>query len=507
VLLLVICGRISDAAVEQQEKARDLAGTKQVRVNFKAVPLDNVLEYLSDAGGFIINREASANPAVTLQSSEPVHVFAAVRLLNSVLKTNGLQILYKGRILTVLETDQTKTADLEIEVGNDPNTVAATDDMVTQVIPVRQVNVTQLVNNLQPLLPAAASLTANESANSLVLVASRRDVRRMLRIIKALDNARSGVSTVRVFPVRFADARQLASAIQQVFGTQSNSQSGGADQQQPQFAPGGAGQPGPGFDPDGGFRAPFGGPEATVGESNGRNRGSRSNSGMSAAPSVVAVADETSNCVVVRAPPDTMPMIEEVVTQIDVPVTDVTEVRVFRLQNADPSEFVEQLGQLFPDVTRSNTDETTTAFPPGGPPFLRGLGTGGPPGTTASAGESSRVRKLGQVVAVADSRTSSLIVRAASARMPQIEAMIRQLDANSSGREIVKVWDLKNANPEVVKQVMQDLFQRNVQQTQGTDTQEQDPLQARQIQMQNNPQDAMFGRPNGTAQGGGSFPE
>jgi hypothetical protein len=319
---------------------------------------------------------------------------------------------------------------------------------------------------------------------------------------------------VRVFPVRYADARQLAAAIQQVFGTQSSSRgnaNAGPQLQIGQFPglPGfEAGAGGPGFS--------FGGGEVNGTQAGGgRGRGSAGAAGMSAAPSVVAVADETSNCVAVRAPADTMRVIADVVTQIDVPVTDVTEVRVFRLANANPTELVEQLGQLFPNVTRSNTDETTTAFPPGGPPFLRGLGNGGPPGTfsggfgsaLAGSGESSRVRKLGDVIAVADERTSTLIVRAASARMPQIEAMVLGLDANSAGREVVKVWGLKNANPEVVNQVLQDLFNRNSQQRQTTaNSQEQDPLMARQAESRN-ANGAGFGGQNGGARGGASFPE
>ena len=120
----------------------------------------------------------------------------------------------------MLKLDTAKTADLEIVEGNDPNAVQKSEELVTQIIPVRHANVTQLLSNLQLLLPTTAALTANASANSLVLVASKTDVRRMLKIISALDSAIAHVSTIKVLPLRYGDAKQLASALQQLFAPQ-----------------------------------------------------------------------------------------------------------------------------------------------------------------------------------------------------------------------------------------------------------------------------------------------
>ena len=98
-------------------------------------------------------------------------------------------------------------------------------EIVTQIIPVRYASVSQLVNNLRPLLPTSASLAVNESANSLILVATGTDVRRMLKIIAALDNAIARVSSIKVFPLQYADAKELATVVQQLFATQAASQS------------------------------------------------------------------------------------------------------------------------------------------------------------------------------------------------------------------------------------------------------------------------------------------
>ena len=71
------------------------------------------------------------------------------------------------------------------------------------------------------------------------------------------------------------------------------------------------------------------------------------------------------------------------------------------------------------------------------------------------------MKKKGRVVAVPDPRTASLLVSAAGDLMPQIAEMIAQLDASPAKKEVVRVYDLQNADPQDVNQVMQDLFQRS----------------------------------------------
>jgi type II secretory pathway component GspD/PulD (secretin) len=71
------------------------------------------------------------------------------------------------------------------------------------------------------------------------------------------------------------------------------------------------------------------------------------------------------------------------------------------------------------------------------------------------------LKKKSRVLSVPDQRTSSLLVSASSDLMPQIAQMIEKLDSSAAKKEVVKVFDLQNADPQDVSQVMQDLFNRN----------------------------------------------
>ena len=150
----------------------------------------------------------------------------AVEVLNSALKKNGCAVIRNGRILTIVAQDTAKTKDLPVISGNDPDEVERGDEVVTQIIPVKYASVSQLVPNLELLLPTTATLSANESANSLILVATKTDIKRMLKIISALDTSIASVSSIRVIPLKYADAKDTATLITTLFASQGGNQSG-----------------------------------------------------------------------------------------------------------------------------------------------------------------------------------------------------------------------------------------------------------------------------------------
>ena len=417
-------------------------GTRTLRLDFRGAPLNQVLDYLSDNAGFVINLATEVRGAVDVSSKEPLTRAEAVELLNSALKKNGCTVIRNGRLLTIVSLQDVKTSDLKVVSGNDPDAVKKSDEVVTQIIPVRYAAASELVNNLQPLLPATALLSVNQSANSIILIDTKTDIRRMLKIISALDTSIARASEIKIFPLRYADAKELATVVQQLFSSQASSQGGGQNMRAQLFnLPG-----------DGGFGPP--GPPEMVSGSTGSDGG-----GSVAASKIVALADDRSNSLIVSAEAGFLPTVARLVQQLDRQVNEMAGLRIFRLRHADPAEVAGQLSQLFPDDSGSGSGQNQTATGFGEPPppgaDLSGAGTSG-----VQSSSSERKLKQGRVLAVADSRTDSLLVSAATTLMPQIAKIIEQLDESSAGKEIVKVYDLRNADPQDVNQALQDLFNR-----------------------------------------------
>ena len=415
-----------------------------LRLNFRGVPLEMVLNYLSDAAGFVINIKPGTDVRgkVDVWSNQPLSKDEAVDLLNTVLNQNGYAAVRKGRTLTIMSRDEAKKDKIPVIPNiptNGPAGMAESDEMATQIIPIRYANATQMTKDLQPLLPSYASLTANESANALVLTDTQSDARRMVEIVRALDTSISSIATVRVFPLKFADAKDLASAVKDLF--QSPTQQNNNNPAARFFARFGRGGFGGG---------PGGGGDQSEGTGNSEAR--------TAASRVVAVADDRSNSLVVSAPEEFIPTIEHLVTELDVSAVDITELRVFHLKNADPVEMAELFSQLFPDETRTSNDANQNQ---GGFRFRGGFGGAFNNANQNTQSTSDRMKKKGRVTAVADQRTSSIIVSAASELMDQIADMIAQLDSSSPKKQMVFVFPIENANPQQAQQILQDLFQRS----------------------------------------------
>ena len=409
---------------------------RNLRLNFRGAPLEMVLNYLSDAAGFVIlPGQVDVKGKVDVWSNQPLNKEEAVQLLNTILNQNGYTAIQKGRTLQIVSTKDARLQDLPVHSGNEPQNIPKTDQMVTQVIPVRYINASQIVKDLEPLMADFAKLTANESGNALILTDTQSHIRRMVEIIRAIDNF-PGVTSIKVFPLQYADSKELATAIKDLFAPApaANAQGGG-----------GRGQ----FFNRGGFGGFPGGRGGTGGAPAGGSTG-----GPTQNSKVTAVADERTNALVVSAPEDIMPSIENLVRDIDVNAVDVTELRVFHLLNADPVEVSDIFATLFPDDSRGNDQNQ------GGFRFFNRFGGGNRGGQNATD-SNSRSTKKGKVIAVADQRTSSIIISAASELMPEIAGIVNQLDSNSSKKQKVYIYSLENADVQQVEQVVRDMFERN----------------------------------------------
>jgi type II secretory pathway component GspD/PulD (secretin) len=465
-------------------------GDRNLRFNFRGVPLDMVLNYLSEAAGFIIVLETDVKGKVDAWSNQPLNKDEAVDLLNTVLNKNGYSAIRNGRTLRIVSQKEAKTKDLPVKSGNKPEDIPKTDQMITQVIPVMHASATQLVKDLQPLLPEYAQLSANESGNALVLTDVQSSVHRMVEIVQALDTSIQNVLTIKVFPLKFADAKELANAVKELFAPPTTQNQGNNNRNQfvNRFGGGGGGFPG------------FGG----GGGQGGRGGNAAAAGGAGGAPNarVLAVADERTNSLLVSAPEEAMEQIKQLVNEVDVNIADVTELRVFRLQNSDPLEMADLFGQLFPDETRANSSNNQQGGPFGNFRF-GAFGNNNNRRSNQTTDQSQRALKRDKVLAVADARTSSLIVTASREMMPDIATMIQQLDSSPARKQKVYVYSLDNADVNDVAQVVRDMFERTTTTANRNQQNQTSALDTRNRQLQNQGSTSSASRNQGFGAGNG----
>lgn len=423
-------------------------------LNFREASIDSVLDELSAAAGFIVVKEVRPEGRVTLLSKQPVRSDDAVVLLNTVLKNAGYAAIQQGRILKIVQRDRAKKLNIPVRVGSDPADIEPTDELVTQVIPLRYADATQLRNDLAPLINPEADFTANASSNALVMTDTTANIRRVVQIVGALDTSLADAAEVKVFQLKYANAANAVRLINEVFTDQAQGRGG---QQQAQFGGFGRffGQGGPGG----------GGP----GGDGGRSRDSQQQSGRRAAR-VQASSDDRTNTLVVTGPTDTLAVVARVVAELDANPAADEAVFIYHLKNAQAVNVESVVNSLFNGTTTSRTgtsgvqsrrQTTGTSSPRAGATGGRtstggttgggatggartggfgtggfgtgGFGTGGFGGFGGFGAVSSTAARAasdlaGQVTIIADTDTNSLLVRTAPGNFDRVKAVLAELD-------------------------------------------------------------------------------
>jgi general secretion pathway protein D len=207
-------------------------------------------------------------------------------------------------------------------------------------------------------------------------------------------------------------------------------------------------------------------------------------------PQATIVANEAGNSIVVTDTQSNIRHLTEIIKAIDSSAEGETEIRVFHLTHASPTDVASELGQIFPTSGTSGSQaQSPFRFGGGG----GGAGGGGPAQffarmAAANAGggtgtsQNSRIQKQTQVVAVADQRTSSVIVTASKDLMQEIAGMMEQLDVPSDRDQSVYVFQMKNGDPQQALTVLQNMFQSSSTSRSGTSSSSQNSaLQQRAV--------------------------
>ena len=429
-----------------------IAEDPHLTMNFEGVPLQSVLEYMSEAADLIILGETKVEGKVNILSKQPLNREEAVELLIVVLNENGYAAIRRGeRMLKIVGKDKALIEDLPVRSGANPEDIPKNDLMVTQIIPIRFGNAGQLIENIKELLPDYATISANDGSNAIILTDTQQNIHRIAEIVSALDTSISSISEIRVFPLVYADAKQLADVIKGLF---QSSSSGSSRSSSSRRSSSGIAEM---------MRARLGGGSSSSRSSGSSGRSSRSSgsgsgssAALAAASRVVAISEERTNSLVVSAPSDVIPTIEQLVKEMDRTIEDVTEIEVFKLQNADAYEMAEVLTNLFSDKDEIESSRGGYRFGSYG----RSSSSSSRSRSSSSGNSSERMLQQKKVVAVADPRTNSVIVSATAELMAQITLMVERLDDNKAKQQKVYTYSLQNADVEGVSEILRNMFEQ-----------------------------------------------
>lgn len=294
-------------------------------------------------------------------------------------------------------------------------------------------------------------------ANTLTVVAREKDFQEIEEMIEKMDNiARDLTEVVRLIPVTNMSAEQMAKVLENIYPQISPSELEIVEKLPPRTAE----KTGTST----GYKAPKAAEEEVVKELTQREE--------SEPMKVTLAVDQNANTLIVSGPSFEVDRIRSIVSQLLSSFSQGdSEIRLFRLNEADPVMLARTLNQLF--STAPISVDTESRF------GARGQSRNGrqqqpqqggqqgqpqqpPQQQQGQQGQQQGLPPVPRAIIVPETRTRSVIVRAKPADFVALESLIKQLDAEGIDSLLeYKMVILKNANPtqmlQVVNQVLNQL--------------------------------------------------
>ncbi len=182
--------------------------------NYKDADLSQIIEAVSAVTGknFIVDPRVRAQ--VTMLSSTPMSPDAFYEAFLSILQVHGFVAVQSGDVVKIIPDANAR----QLPANDLPSRVSSTsDEIVTQVIAVKNVSAAQLVPILRPLIPQYGHLAAYPASNMLIISDRASNVSRMARIIERIDQ--TGDEEIDVIPMQHASAMEVVRIVNQLYTT------------------------------------------------------------------------------------------------------------------------------------------------------------------------------------------------------------------------------------------------------------------------------------------------
>jgi len=345
---------------------------ERVTLNFSNTEIDAVVRAIAQFTGKVFIVDPRVKGTLTLTIEQPLSPDQALAALSAALRMQGIVLVESGGVVRVVPEADAKLQGGTVQSGPP---VTRGDELVTQVFRLNYAAAASIVQVLRPLIAPNNTISAYPANNTIVVTDYAENVRRIARIIAAVDTpAGSEIDIVRL-------QHAIASDLVVMLGKVLDAAAQGAD----------------------------------------------------ASQRVTVLAEPTSNSLLIRsASPARANLVRTLIAKLDQPSAVPGNVHVVYLKNAEATRLARTLlgtggsdpaGGLSPSTTPLAFQAASR--PPGSPQSAQSPG-GAPSAPTAAAAPVSG--QIGGAQIQADPTTNTLIITAPEAVYRQLRVVIDKLD-------------------------------------------------------------------------------
>ncbi|MCB9680358.1 MAG: type II secretion system secretin GspD [Alphaproteobacteria bacterium] len=187
-------------------------------LNFVDADLYSLVQYFAfqTKKNFVLadTRELSSKK-VTIISHKKVTLAAAYEAFLSALEVHGLTVVQVGNTYKIIKANTAQQSPGRPGRGGN---IPSTDQYITQIIPFENIGVSDVREIVDNLVSPNAKVLAYAPSNTLILTDTGYNIRRIYDIVSELDIA-APKSSLIIYPIKFADAEEIKSLIEELYGT------------------------------------------------------------------------------------------------------------------------------------------------------------------------------------------------------------------------------------------------------------------------------------------------
>ena len=198
-----------------------------ISVNFDQVDIRIMLKTIGDITGINFVVDDSIKGTVTVMSPTKIRLGDIYKVLESVLEVKGYAAVPAGDFVKIVPKAKAVKHNLQVRIGSDPLEIPQSDSFVTQIIPLKYADVTEVSNLIKPLLATNSYMAIYPRTNSILITDTSSNIHRIAKIIQTLDVAGSK-EQVTVIGLNYASAQALSEQLTRIMqkSKESSSQTG-----------------------------------------------------------------------------------------------------------------------------------------------------------------------------------------------------------------------------------------------------------------------------------------
>lgn len=185
-----------------------------IEFNFPNVDIKVFIKYISELTGknFVVDDRVKGQ--VSIISPGKIPVKEAYQVFESVLEIHGYTTVDAGEIIKIVPAPEAKSKSIKTMIKEE--SAVPEDQIVTQIIPLRYANPTEIQRLFTPLVSKSSVILSYPQNNTLIVTDAYSNIRRLIRILDVIDTPGMG-EEISVIPLKYADAEEMERLMNSVF--------------------------------------------------------------------------------------------------------------------------------------------------------------------------------------------------------------------------------------------------------------------------------------------------